>query len=120
MLKATLFIQRTARQSEDDVIRMYADRSHRDMIRIVYSTPELNKDSVVYLPISKAVLYVHDILKSFRYDTRPFEHVQVSTQIHPSVLYHVADLESQEVRDLIEYTVETALRQEIFRARRAH
>ena len=118
MLKATLFIQRTPRGSDDDVIRMYADRSHRDMIRVVYSTPELNKDSVVYLPLSRAVTYIHTILESFRYDTHPFEHIQVSTQIHPSVLYHVSDLDNKEVRELIEDTVSIALRQDIFRARR--
>ena len=43
------------------------------------------------------------------HDADPFEYLQVDTQMHPTVLYHVSDLDDPMVRHLIEDTVETAL-----------
>lgn len=120
MLKATLFIQRseTPGSKDDDVIRMYEDETHHDMIQLVYSTPELKREATFYLPTSKALAYISDTLKTLTHDSQPFEYVQVTTQIHPSVLYHVADLDDRSVRLLIEDTLEAALRQPVFRTKR--
>jgi hypothetical protein len=119
MLKATLYIQRTnAPASDDDIIQMFDDDEYRDMVRITYSTPELRKCSEFYLTVPQTLQYVSDTLKTLRHDAQPFEHVQVSTLLHPSVLYHVADLDCCEVRHLIEDTLETALRRPIFRVKK--
>lgn len=120
MLKATLYIQRATNSSPetDDVIHMFEDDEYRDMIRITYSTPDLKKATEFYLTIPQTLQYVSDTLKTFNYDAQPFEHVQVSTQLHPSILYHVSDLECCQVRHLIEDTVETALRRPIFRVKK--
>jgi hypothetical protein len=119
MLKATLSSQRTkAPASDDDIIQMFDDDEYRDMVRITYSTPELRKCSEFYLTVPQALQYVSDTLKTLRHDAQPFEHVQVSTLLHPSVLYHVADLDCCEVRHLIEDTLETALRRPIFRVKK--
>ena len=119
MLKVTLNIQRAnGPSSTDDVIHMYDDDEFRDMVRIVYSTPEWKKSSEFYLPISKAVDYIHSTLKTLTHDSQPFEYVQVSTSIHPSVLYHVADLDDCEVRYLIEETVESVLRRPVLRVKK--
>jgi hypothetical protein len=117
MLKATLYIQRTDGRgpSSDDTIQIFEDETHHDMARVVYSTPELAKNAEFYLPTSKAILYIRDTLKTLRHDTQPFESVQVTTRIHPSVLYHVSDLDDYEVRHLIEDTIETAIRLPVFR-----
>ena len=120
MLKATLYIQRTNAPSadSDDIIRLYEDDDIREMIRIVYSTPELRKGTAMYVPAPKAMLYISDLLKTLRHDSQPFEYVQVTTAVHPSILYHVSDMDNYEVRHLIEDTVEVALRQSVFRTKK--
>lgn len=120
MLKATLYVQRNngKGQEDDDIIRIYDDDEYRDTVRIVYSTPELAKNATFYFTVSAATRYIHDMLKTFTHDSQPFEYVQVSTQIHPSILYHVSDLDDSEVRYLIVDTVEDAIRRPIFRTKK--
>lgn len=114
MLKATFYIQRSEGGSaSDDVIRMYED--DHELIRIVYSSPEFGakKGRKMYVTMTKAIDYIGDLMKSLRYDTQPFEYFQVSTAVHPSVLYHVSDLDDCEVRHLIQDMTEMALRQSL-------
>jgi hypothetical protein len=119
MLKVTLNIQRpNGPSSSDDVIHMYDDDEFHDMVRIVYSTPEWKKSSEFFLPTVKAMDYIHTTLKTLTHDSQPFEYVQVSTSIHPSVLYHVLDLDDGEVRYLIEDTIEAALRRPVSRVKK--
>ncbi len=120
MLKATIYVQRKdgTGKKDDDVIDFYEDDDYQEMVRIKYSTPELQRNAVFYLPIPRAINYLGDILKTFRHDADPFEYVQVSTQIHPSVLYHVADMDNAEIRHLIEDTVEAALRRPVRRVKK--
>ena len=120
MLKATIHIIRKDGNTagDDDIIRFYDDDEYRDMIRIKYSTPDLAKDTSFYLSVPNTLVYLNDTFKTFRHDSQPFEYVQVSTSMHPSVLYHVSDLDKPEVRYLIEDTVEMALRRPIFRVKR--
>jgi len=111
MLKATIYIQRknSSGAETDDKILFYDDSDYHEMVRVVYSSPELRKDNAFYLTVPRAMGYLDDVLKTFRHDADPFEYVQVSTQIHPSVLYHVADLDCCSVRHLIVDTVEAAV-----------
>lgn len=119
MLKVTLNIQRpNGPSSSDDVIHMYDDDEFHDMVRIVYSTPEWKKSSEFFLPIPKAMDYIHTTLKTLTHDSQPFEYVQVSTSIHPSVLYHVSDLDDSDVRYLIEETIEAALCRPVSRVKK--
>jgi hypothetical protein len=119
MLKATLYIQRTnAPAASDDIIQLFDDDEFRDMIRVTYSTPELKKSTEFYLTVPQTLQYLSDTLKTLRHDAQPFEHVQVSTMLHPSILYHVSDLDCCQVRHLIEDTLETALRRQIFRVKK--
>lgn len=120
MLKATIFIQRknSSGVQDDDVIRFYEDEDYHEMVRVKYSSPELTKDNVFYLPIHRAITYLDDVLRTFRHDADPFEYVQVTTSIHPSVLYHVSDLDITGVRQLIEDTVEAAIRRPVKRVKK--
>jgi hypothetical protein len=120
MLKATIYVQRKNSNGveEDDLIRFYEDSDYQEMVRIKYTSPEVTKDATFYLPVSRAINYLDDVLKTFRHDADPFEYVQVSTQIHPSVLYHVSDLDNTEIRHLIEDTVEAAIRRPVRRVKK--
>jgi hypothetical protein len=120
MLKATIYFLRKDAPSEDtdDILRVYDDDEYRDTVRVVYSTPELGKDMSFYFTLSQAMVYISDTLKTLRHDSQPFEYIQVSTAIHPSILYHVSDMDIAEVRHLVEDTVETAIRRPVFRIKK--
>jgi hypothetical protein len=121
MLKATLYLQRSTNDTvdNDDIIRIYDDEYHHTMVRVVYSTPELRKDTEFITSIPEAMLYVRDILKSLPRDSQPFVTLQITTAIHPSILYTVEDLMlDPDTRYLIEDTVESALRHVVVRTHR--
>jgi hypothetical protein len=120
MHKATLFIHRKGdtQGAQDDVIHMSESDMMHDTVEIVYKSPDLRKAKRVILTTSKALAYLGDVLKSFQHDNDPFEYVQVSTVIHPSVLYHTSDLDDCRVRHLIEDMVEMALRQPVFNVKK--
>jgi hypothetical protein len=117
MLKATVYIQRKNSKGveDDDVIRFSEDDEFAEMVAITYSSPEMKKDNTFYLPRSRAMTYLDEVLKSLSHDSDPFEYVQVTTAMHPSVLYHVSDLDCRDIRYLIEDTVESAIARPIHR-----
>ena len=118
MILATLYVQRNPdRTSEDDVIRVY-DSELPDVYTVEYMTPETKKASRFYMSRTVLLHYIGDLLKSLKYDAVPFECVQVTTAIHPSVVYHVADLDSADVRHLIEDTVYNAIKTPLERVRK--
>jgi hypothetical protein len=116
MLKSTLYIQRrNGTSSNDDVIRIYENDRYSELYQIVYSTPEWKKEVRFHMGRHLITNYIGDLLKSFNHDTDPFDYIQISTSIHPSVMYHISDLGNPEVRHLIEDMVYTAIRTPIER-----
>lgn len=111
MLKTTLYIQRSrGGEDNDDIVRIYDLNATSDVYRVVYSTPELSKATQFYMSRDALSAYVVDLLASLRHDTDPFEYVQVTTAIHPSVIYHVSDLDSPHIRHLIEDVIYSSLK----------
>lgn len=117
MLKATLFIQRGHYDtvSNDDVIRIYDDDNHHEMVRVVYATPELTRTTEFITSIPEALSYVREILKSLPRDSEPFVSLQVTTAIHPSVMYSVEALKESDTRYIIEDAIATSLRLHTYR-----
>lgn len=105
-------IRDSNKQREDDVIEMYDDEDFAEMVLIAFR-PAHCASREFYLPVNRAVNYVATVLKTLTHDTAPFENVQVDTQIHPAILYHVGDLDDRDIRYLIEDTVESALRRPV-------
>jgi hypothetical protein len=105
-------IRDSTKQREDDVIELFDDAEFEEMVRITFRPAHCNVREF-YLPLNRAVNYVATVLKTLTLDTAPFENVQVDTQIHPAILYHVSDLDDRDVRYLIEDTVESALRRPV-------
>ena len=112
MAKAILhFITKT---NQDDILRIYDDDVHDDMYRVVFKPHDgtaLNEMSLSYRELQD---YVSTILKSLERDNDPFEYVQVMTPIHPSVLYHVCELDDRETRWRIEDMIFLACRKAIW------
>ena len=115
MLKATIYIQReTGDESNDDILQIY-DSNHPtgDIYRLVYTTPELKKSRQFYMARRLVTDFVNDLLKSLSLDVEPFERIQITTCIQPSVVFPVSDLDRTDVRHMIEDIVTTAMVSEV-------
>ncbi len=53
--------------------------------------------------------YVSDVLKSMSYDMDPFDRIQLITDLHPSIMYSAQDMETVEVRRIVEDMVYDSL-----------
>lgn len=115
MLKATLYIQRKiGDDSQDDVLCIYdSNYPAGDIYRLVYSTPELRKDRQFYMARSLVADFVNDLLRSLSLDVEPFERIQVTSCIQPSVVFHTSDLDNIDNRHMIEDIITTAMRTEV-------
>ena len=114
MNKCTIrLLRKTLSESDDDVIRVFDDSEFAEMYRVTFRPAGAKKASEFYLDCGRTVAYISTILKSLEYDTDPFEKVQVDTAIHPSVMYHVGDLDESSVRHLIEDMIEASLRRPV-------
>ena len=109
MQKVKLFF--TRRAGADDIIQMFDDETHVDMVRLVYTPGDHTKKSNAFHMTSRdALSYVNNILKAMHNDIDPFEHVQVQTAIHPSILFSAMDVGCRRVQDVVEDMVYQALR----------
>ena len=114
MNKCTIrLLRKTLIKSDDDVIQVYEDADFAEMYRVTFLPAGAKKASEFYLDGGRTVAYISTILKSLTYDTDPFEKIQVDTAIHPSIMYHVSELDDREVRHLIEDAIEAALRRPV-------
>ena len=113
MHRATIRIVRDGGdESEDDLIRVF-DTDCNDLFRITFFASDMKRASQFYATRHWALEYVSEILLSITHDSDPFESVQVETAIHPSILYHVVDLDQPSIRRLIENTIDSALRRTV-------
>lgn len=114
MIRTTIYLtQRSAGQSHDDVIHISTNDDIRGLFDVVYKTPELKRSKSFTTTESNVLDYVSDILRALSNDTDPFEHFQLTTAIHPSIFYHVSDLESSLVRGDILAMVRMSMRVDV-------
>lgn len=113
MSKVTLYF--VTNKNEDDVLRIFDDDVHPDMYRLVFKAHDMQGPNEFYLSDRDLQDYISETLKSMQNDMDPYEYVQVMTAIHPSILYHVCDLESQAVRWQVEDMVVAACRRPVYR-----
>lgn len=113
-----LFTRRDLGESSDDAILVTADPDTPDIFEVVYRTPEVKMDRKFFASYSGVLDYIEDTLTSMRHDMDPFENIQVLTAIHPSVLYHVSDMDESVTRDLIIKMIGDSLRRSVARVPR--
>jgi hypothetical protein len=101
MLRLKLFfIYRDGRK--DDTISIHSTRSG-NLFRVVMRPSEYeNTQFETFMTLGKVLDYIHNSLKSLQYDVDPYEQVQITSMMSPTILYHVADMSSEEVRHLID------------------
>ena len=109
---ATLSIFLTKAGQKDEVISVYAD-DEAGPRRITYRSNDLGVTSFS-LSADSVFNYLEDTLRMVLRDEDPFEHIQLSTRIHPSVIYRVSTLNDAAVFDGILNYIELALRTRAF------
>jgi hypothetical protein len=109
MQKVKLYF--TRRNGSDDIIQMYDDETHVDMVRLVYTPGDHTKRSHEFYLTSRDVLsYVNNILKAMNNDVDPFEFVQIQTAIHPSIMFSAIDVGCRRVQDTLDDMIFQAIR----------
>lgn len=111
MIKATLFL--THATNSDDII-MIKEMS-AGLYELTYEPNDSDKHRTFLLSHIDTMSYISDIMKSLDHDVDPFVHVQVTTAIHPSILYNAADLADSRVRHGVEDMINMALRTPVCR-----
>jgi hypothetical protein len=96
-----LFTRPNKTSRDDDKIEVISYEDSRDVFEVKYHTPELKNARRFLGSFSNVLHYVEDTLISMRNDTDPFEYIQINTSIHPSVMFHISDLDESPNRDLI-------------------
>jgi len=113
MYTATLHLTRTGKtSSDDDKIIIQHNATYPNLFDVTYSTPELKMARRFTVDETKVMDFIGDVLQSLPYDHDPFEELQVSTAIHPNILYAVANITCN-VRAVILNTIRFALRADI-------
>lgn len=109
MQKVKLFF--TRRAGSDDIIQMYDDDTHVDMVRLVYTPGDHTKRSHEFYMTTRDVLsYVGNILKAMNNDVDPFEYVQIQTAIHPSIMFSAMDVGCRRIQDVLDDMIFQAIR----------
>lgn len=108
-----LFTRKGKGPYHDDQIRVSPYEGSHSIFAVVYKTPDLNRDRRFLASFSGVLKYVEDILMSMRADIDPFEQIQLSTAIHPTVMFHVSDMDESVNRDIIMNMVGDSLRYEV-------
>lgn len=102
------------KNNQDDILRIFDDDKYVDMYRVTFKAHDAPGVSEMFLSYHDLQDYISTILKSLERDNDPFEYVQVITPVHPSVIYHVCELEDRETRWHVEDMVFLACRKQIW------
>lgn len=113
MLKAIVHF--VTKENRDDILQIFDDDTHDEMFRVTYKPNDSSGLNEFYLSYRELQDYFSTILKSLDRDTEPFEYIQISTSMHPAVMYHTSDLEDRDVRWRVEDMVFHACRKSIWR-----
>lgn len=121
-IKCTLrFLRAGGDEDSDDVIIIRSMAVSPDLFYVSYRPGDASSRLSYEASMSRGATmdYVTDVLKSMCYDVDPFDRLQVLTDMHPSVMYSVSDMDNVIARKLVENMVYTCLRTRVLRVRRA-
>lgn len=109
MLKASLYFTRSGRgRAHDDVLHISENENSRELFDIVYKTPELRRSKRFTMSEKDVKAYLSNLIRMMSHDSDPFENLQLTTAIQPSIFFHMADAQ-ENVYVLLEM-ISTALR----------
>ena len=102
------FVRDANNEREDDIIRIYETDMY-DLFRVTFRAADMKKTSQFMATRHLVLGYISDILHAMTHDSDPFDSIQVDTVIHPTILYHVIDMDEYHIRQLIENTIDSVL-----------
>ena len=106
MYLSTIYLQKEG--SRDDIIRIA--RSETDtMFTLEYAPGDLDTKYTTLMDRSRVSRYVRDLLVSLTMDTSPFDNIQVSTKIYPSIVYNISDLNDLDLCSVVEDSILSVL-----------
>jgi hypothetical protein len=95
--------------SRDD--RVFVDtHGQENLFKVTFVNPDEASHKEFVVSEVQTLNYLGDILYSLSRDTDPFEKIQLSSSIHPCVIYPIADLFDGDIRELIMNMIRDALR----------
>lgn len=109
MILATLHFIYSSNMPDDVVHVLNPTPENPSALRVVFKVGETGKKLMFYMPKRRLLHYIADILESLRRDIDPLENIQITTCMHPAVLYHVSDMDDRSTRHLILDMVETVV-----------
>jgi len=106
------------RKEKDDILRVFRSTFDTEYFNVTFTTTGNEGESraySTYMTESRLLRHIDTILDSLRLDQVPFEELQVTTPIHPIVMYHVSQLDNLDVLRAIGESAATALRSRVRR-----
>ena len=106
MRLASIYLLR--QRGKDDVIDFYKDLVEPDKVRVDFAdnwTFGRRHQTSFYLKNEDAKVYIRNLLKSLSQDIDPYHEIQIMPLTSPSILYYVADLSDNEIRNNIEHSL---------------
>ena len=111
MIRATVLLTRKDKGSAfDDKVVISQTSESSEVYSVSYYSPEYTAPRTFSASYNSVLQYVEDILTSLKYDTEPYEFIQVYTAIHPSVMYHVVDVDDCDARRVILNQIRDSMR----------
>jgi len=104
------FLRKQGSRANDDIITVRRVAEYPGIFQVTYNSPDFTFGKTFTSHGNSVCTYIEDSLTSMTHDTDPFENIQVSTVVHPSVLYHVSDMDNCDVRELILHMIRDAMR----------
>lgn len=108
-IKVLIFLTRNQCLNKDDVLTVF-QKNDTHFLTVKYRPGDGSRIRSFDMSERETMTYLSDIFKSLEYDTDPFDKIQLTTSIHPSVLYEVATLGDKDVRYRMEDMIQDALR----------
>jgi len=107
---SVFFLRKGGSPRQDDTMTIRRVDGYQGVFQVTYTSPDFTFGKTFTSHGSSVCNYIEDSLKSMRHDTEPFESIQVSTVVHPSVMYHTSDMDDADVRELILDMIRDAMR----------
>lgn len=105
---AMLFITKSG--NRDDIIKFHPCYNLLDRYSVEYIPSDITKNKYNFiLNRSELSEYIESILDSLRYDSEPFDEIQLTTKMFPSIMFCIQDLERRNIRTIIENSILRAL-----------
>lgn len=109
IFKATIHFTRPNNRPDDILYILQMDVPN--IYHLIFKPKEyVRARNEFYMNTNDLLMYIRNLLSTLEHDTEPYENVQLTTAIHPAILFHVSDMDKFEVRDKFESLLKTALR----------